>query len=85
MNANNPRCDIDEALYRALAVSIRSCKYDYARGTMILYLFTSINIESAIYTTAAHSVDGMRLVKYGYYMVILDRCDRSRSMEMLRE
>lgn len=51
---------------------------------MTVYFSTTINPEGAIYATTAHNMNGLKFLKDGYFMVMLDGHHPHRSLEVLR-
>lgn len=84
MDANNSFCHTDESQCCVLAKLFH--KYSYGRGgkMIIVYLLTIISPEGAIYTTMVHTVNGMKMLKDCYGMVMLYGRHQCRSFEMLR-
>lgn len=68
----NSLCDIDDGSCHTPPKCFCNSKYCYPWAVMIVYFFSTINVEGARYTTAVHAVDGMKLVKQGYCMLMLD-------------
>lgn len=85
MDPNSPLHDIDEAYCHVLTESFRNYKYGYARTTMAVYFSTTPVPESNAYPTAVNNLDGMKLLKDGCCMVMLDERHRSHFVEMLSD
>lgn len=85
VDASNPLGNIDEAHCRALLESFRNYNENYAHRMMTVYFSTRVDPKGATYATAVRSVDGMKMLKYGYRMVIIDACHCRRSMQMIRD
>lgn len=51
---------------------------------MKVYLSTAIKPDGATYATAVHKVDSMKLLKRGYFMIMLNERPRCRSVQQLK-
>lgn len=69
---NSPLRDIDEAYYRGLTASFWNQRDDYAGGLLVVYVFSTGNTYGAMYGTIVPNIDGTKLRKDGYCMVLLD-------------
>lgn len=82
---SKPLRDIDEAYCGTLARSFCSYNLDHARGMKAVYFSSTVNPEGSTYVTAVHNVDARKVLKYGYYLVILDNHHRRRSFKSVRD
>lgn len=85
LDANNPFHNIDEAYCRAQNESVGSYNYNYARGLLTVYLSSTVNPEGGVCVSAVHTVDGMMLLKVGYFLVMSDGHNIRRLVKMLQD
>lgn len=45
-------------------------QFGYVCGVMTIYFSAAVDPDGAIYASAVRSLDGKKLMKYGYFMVI---------------
>lgn len=82
---NHSLRDIKESHCCALTKSLCKCKLDNERGLMTAYFFIAVNRVGATYDSAVHDVDGKKILKNDYGMVMLDDRNRGRTWEMVRD
>lgn len=81
---NNPLRGIDEAHCRALVELPRSYKCHSAPNMMAAYILSAVDPEVASYAGAVHNIQGRKLLKDGYRMVMIDGRYLHCSVNMLR-
>lgn len=78
-----PFDDIDEANYCALAESFRNDIYNKARVKMTVYVSTTIGQECVRYKNAVQTINGLRVLKDSYFMVMIVLCHWNRRWMVL--
>lgn len=71
---NNSLRDTDDTRCCVLGEWFHNCNYKYALGSMIVHLCSSLTPKGATCTTAVHKVDSLKLLKAGYFMVLVGGC-----------
>lgn len=84
VHPNNVLNDINEAYCHAPAEPFHKCYYDYARIIMSAYVYTTAIPEVVNYATAAPNLDGIKSLKGGCCMVLIDGHHWLCSVEILR-
>lgn len=85
VNMDKPLNDINESQFRALSKSFCNCNYDHARRMMTVYNSFTVKANGTTYVTAVHNVEGLKLLKAGYCMVMLDGRYQRRYIKMERD
>lgn len=83
-NPNNPLHVINEVHCRALVESFQNYSYNFASGTMNVFVLSAVDRVGATIPTAVQTADYKKLHREGYYMEMLDGRHHRHYVKILR-
>lgn len=81
---SHPLRDIGQVHCRTLAESFCAYTFDYSRGFTTVYFPAAFNPAGATYTTAAHHLNGTKVLKKRNGLVMFVGCQQHRSSELVK-